>query len=213
MEYKYRYALYVRVCVHVCLFVYLFPASEIHQLGILNRSISLLFIFLVQLLCGCSKGSETEPAKFLWLEWRHNSTRHNDTNARWLRPPSAGHQSLLPDGKWAAKASKGFGAGLSIGCKLSICCMAQVTAESFAVRKMNWTPSQFIPVPNHTRFVQPILLARYTRYSMWLFILPSTWRDKNQHWGGLWNQKGHAAVTAEKAYWQCLKHIGGIAIV
>lgn len=162
----------------------------------------------MQLLCGCSKGSETEPAAFLCLEWRHNSTRHNDTNARWLRPPSAGHQSLLPDGKWAAKASKGFGAGLSIGCKLSICCMAQVTAESFAVRKMNWTPSQFIPVPNHTRFVQPISLARYTRYSMWLFILPGTWRDKNQHWGWAVKPKGtcccycwESILAMFKTYW------------
>lgn len=65
------------------------------------------------------------------------TTAPHSTNARWPRQPSAGHQSLLPDGKWAAKASKGFGAGLSIGCKLSICCMAPVTADSFAACKMN----------------------------------------------------------------------------
>lgn len=37
----------------------------------------------------------------------------------------------------AAKTSKGFGAGLEIGCKLSICCMALATADSFAVCKMD----------------------------------------------------------------------------
>lgn len=90
----------------------------------------------------------------------------------------------------------------------------KVTADSFAVRKMNWTLSQSIPIPNHTRFVLPVWLARHTRYSMWLFILFSTWNYKNLHWGWAMKPKGThgcycwgSILAMFKAYWGHNSHL------
>lgn len=105
---------------------YLSEEIQASKRGLLNRSPFVYF----QYSCAAAIPKALKQNRQHSCVWSRGTTAPHNTNARWPRQPSAGHQSLLPDGKWAAKASKGFGAGLSIGCKLSICCMAQVTADS-----------------------------------------------------------------------------------
>lgn len=143
-----------------------------------------------------------------WMLPESKTWASQAAKARWLPQPSAGHEKLLPDGYWVAKASKGFGAWLEIGCKLSICRMALVTADFFCSLWDGPGLSQSAPQP----WLHKVCLTHFisqTRDTVCGFSFCFIRDTINTSAGdGQKNQRGHTAASVEKAYWQCSKHIG-----
>ena len=157
--------------------------------------------------CPASLADQTRVAGPEWTLPESKPWAGRDAEAQ--RPH--GHLQDIKAAAWwrsAAKASKGFGAGLEIGGKLSICCPALATADCFAGCKMDPAeanrPPSLIAQGLSDPFHQPDARATVCAFSFCLG------RDaiNTRAGAGLRNQPGRAAASAEKADWQCSKHIG-----